>query len=399
VPVDEARRDSDSMAVTPISAHDATACYVHTPFCAIKCSYCNFFSGVRQAGESDLWFEGLGAELAHHGRRGRLAGRRFDTLYLGGGTPTALSAIELKKLFRMLHDHLAIVPGAEISSEANPESLTPEQAATLRELGVNRLSMGAQSFHDDELIRLNRPHDVAAIGRAFAAARGAGFDNLSLDLIYGLPGQTLDRWQASVMRALELGPDHLSLYCLILEPATPLTIEVNAGRQPRPDDDRQRDMFDWTVTCLTAAGYEFYELSNFARPGRRSEHNMRYWLGRPWLGLGPSAHSFLDGARAANPANLDLYRRRFTAEEPVDPFRPVAPADLIFERVFMNLRLIDGMNLAAFEEEFGRSLIEFYPGVVERLVGSGLLIHRDGHLRLAPEAWFISDGVFSEFAP
>jgi len=378
---------------------NATACYVHTPFCAIKCSYCNFFSGVRQVGEFELWFEGLSAELAHHARLGRLASRQFDTLYLGGGTPTALAATELAQLFQLLHEHLVITPTAEITSEANPESLTPEQAVVLRELGVNRISMGAQSFHDDELKRLNRPHDVAAIGRAVAAARGAGFDNLSLDLIYGLPAQTIEHWQTSVNRALDLAPDHLSLYCLILEPATPLTADVNAGRQPRPNDDRQRDMFDWTVAHLTDAGYDFYELSNFARPGRRSEHNLRYWLGQPWLGLGPSAHSFLDGSRGANPANLDLYRRRFTAVEPVDPFRPVAPADLIFERIFMNLRLIHGMDLASFRAEFGRSLDDFYPGVAARLIDSGLLIERDGYLCLTPGAWFISDGVFSEFVP
>ncbi|TPW15175.1 MAG: oxygen-independent coproporphyrinogen III oxidase, partial [bacterium] len=367
-----------------------TACYVHTPFCAIKCSYCNFFSGVRQTGEADLWFEGLAAELAHHSRMGRLSDRSFDTLYLGGGTPTALGATELVDLFRLIHDHLEIVPGAEITSEANPESLTPGQAGVLRELGVNRLSIGAQSFHDDELKRLNRPHDVAAIGRAIAAARGAGFDNVSLDLIYGLPAQTMETWQVSVNRAVDLAPEHLSLYCLILEPATPLTLDVNAGRLPRPDDDRQRDMFDWTVARLTGAGYDFYELSNFARPGRRSAHNLRYWLGRPWLGLGPSAHSFLDGCRGANPANLDLYRRRFIAPEPVDTFRPVARPDLIFERIFMNLRLIDGMDLADFEAEVGQPLDDLYPGVVDRLIGTGLLQLRERHLSLTPRAWFIS---------
>jgi oxygen-independent coproporphyrinogen-3 oxidase len=391
---------SDRVADPPVPpVANGTACYLHTPFCAIKCAYCNFFSGIRQAGELEAYFEGLAAELHHHHRLGRLSDRTFDTLYVGGGTPTAFSPAELRRLFDLLRTQLSFDPTAEVTSEANPESLTPASAGVLRELGVNRLSIGAQSFHDDELTGLNRPHDAAAIGRAVAAARGAGFDNLSLDLIYGLPGQTLERWQSSVRRAVDLGPEHLSCYCLILEPATPLTAAVKEGRQPRPDDGLQRDMFDWTVATLTAGGYEFYELSNFARPGRRSQHNLRYWLGRPWLGLGPSAHSYLDRARGANPANLDLYRRRFTAPTPQDPFRPVDPADLMFERVFMNLRLIEGMDLDDFQHEFGRSLDDAYPGVVRPLLDRGQLVQEGRRLRLGREWWFLSDGIFAEFAP
>lgn len=375
-----------------------TAVYVHTPFCAVKCAYCNFASDVRQSGEGALFFDGLAAELAHHRRMGRLDGRRFDTLYLGGGTPTALAGPELERLFALLRGHLAVDPAAEVTSEANPESLTDEQAALLRRLGVNRLSLGAQSFHDDELAALNRPHDVAAIARAVRAARAAGFDNLSLDLIYGLPGQTLERWRTTLERALALGPDHLSCYCLILEPTTPLTADVKAGRRPRPDDDRQRDIFDWTVERLAADGWDFYELSNWARPGRRSEHNLRYWLGRPWLGLGPSAHSYLAGARAANPANLGLYHQRFTGSDPADPFRPVERDDLVFERIFMSLRLTEGLDLASFQREFGAPLEAFHPGTADRMIAQGWLERVAGHLRLTPAARFVSDGVFSEFA-
>jgi oxygen-independent coproporphyrinogen-3 oxidase len=383
----------------PHESRHGTACYLHTPFCAVKCSYCNFFSGVRQVGQMEAWFDGLTAELGHHERQGRIRGRVFDTLYVGGGTPTAFDAAELERVFSLLHSTLTLDAGAEITSEANPESLTESMATTLRALGVNRISMGAQSFHDDELARLNRPHDAAAIGRAVRAARRAGIDNLSLDLIYGLPGHTLERWQHSLRSAIELEPDHLSCYCLILEPATPLTLDVQAGRQPRPDDSVQRDMFDWTVETLTARGYEFYELSNFARPGHRSQHNLRYWLGRPWLGLGPSAHSYLDGARGANPANLDLYRRRFTASEPQDTFRSVATADLVFEHVFMNLRLIEGMDVNAFQSTFGAPLEHFYPGLVDRLESRGQLVRESGTLRLGSDWWFLSDGVFAEFAP
>jgi oxygen-independent coproporphyrinogen-3 oxidase len=383
----------------PAARRPHTAVYVHTPFCAIKCSYCNFFSGIRRDGEAEAYFEGLTAELAHHARQGRLADRRFDTLYIGGGTPTALEPEELRRLYALLRGRLDFTNDAEITSEANPESLTPAKAQLLRELGVNRISMGAQSFHDDELQRLNRPHDAAAIATARHNARAAGFDNVSLDLIYGLPGQTLARWQHTVERALALEPDHVSAYCLIVEAGTPLAADVKSRRQPRPDDDLQREQFDWTVQRLAAVGYDFYELSNFARPGKRSEHNLRYWLGHPWLGLGPSAHAYLDGARAANPANLDLYRRRFTAPEPHDPFRAVTRPNLIFERVFMNLRLIEGMDLARFEADFGRPLTDFYPGLVERLVADGLLERANGRLRLAPRAWFVSDGVFAEFAP
>lgn len=376
-----------------------TACYVHTPFCAIKCSYCNFFSHERGAGEGALYFEGLEAELAWRGRAGTLAGRVFDTLYVGGGTPTALETPELERLYALLREALRFAPDAEITSEANPESLTPEKAATLRALGVNRISLGAQSFHDEELRRLNRPHDAAAISRAVTVARGAGFDNLSLDLIYGLPHQTLPMWQATVERALELEPEHLSAYCLILEAGTPLAARVRERSEPDPDEGLQRDMFDGLVARLATAGYEMYELSNWCRPGRRSEHNLRYWTGRPFLGLGPSAHSGLQGQRGANPAHLGHYRARFTAPEPVDPLRPVAPDALVFERVFMALRLMEGLDLVAFAREFGRPLDAYYPGLVDSLVARGWLERAGSHLRLTPPLYFLSDGVFSEFAP
>lgn len=377
----------------------ATACYVHTPFCAIKCAYCNFFSDVRKDGEGGTYLDDLAAELGHHEAIGRLEGRLFDTLFLGGGTPTALSEPELRRLFSLLRKHLTFHPAAEITSEANPESLTPDSARLLRDLGVNRVSIGAQSFHDSELAALNRPHDAAAIGAAVRAARAAGFQNLSLDLIYGLPGQTLDMWQYTVERALGLEPDHLSCYCLIIESGTPLAVDVRAGRTPRPDDDLQREMFDWLLARLDRAGYEMYELSNFARPGRRAEHNMRYWTGRPYLGLGPSAHSYLEGKRAANPADLVKYGRMYAAGTGEDPFHAVREADLVFERIFMALRLREGLHLARFESEFGKPLDEFYPGVADRLVGQGWLVRENGHLRLAPNAYFVSDGIFSEFAP
>jgi oxygen-independent coproporphyrinogen-3 oxidase len=376
-----------------------TACYLHTPFCAIKCAYCNFFSGVREEGQGGLYFDALAAEIRHHAGRGRLAGRVFDTLYLGGGTPTALEARELEQLFSLLRSAMTFDPEAEITSEANPESLTPAKAHLLRELGVNRISLGAQSFHDDELAALNRPHDAAAIGTAVRAARAAGFENLSLDLIYGLPGQTLGKWQETVEAALQLEPDHLSCYCLIIESGTPLARDVREGRTRKPDEDLQRDMFDWLVERLDRAGLAMYEISNFARPGKRSEHNLRYWTGRPWLGLGPSAHSYLDGDRAANPADLIKYARQYDPLTATDPFHPVERADLVFERVFMALRLTDGLDLAAFEREFGASLESFYPGTVERLTAAGLVIRDAGRLRVAPHAWFVSDGIFSEFAP
>lgn len=376
-----------------------TACYVHTPFCAIKCSYCNFFSHERGEGQGAIYFAGIAAELEFRRRVGTLTGRHFDTLYLGGGTPTALPIPELERLFSLLRDALPFSGDADITSEANPESLTSDKAAALRRLGVNRISLGAQSFDDGELRRLNRPHDARAIGEAVRVARAAGFDNLSLDLIYGLPGQTLATWQATVERALALDPEHLSCYCLILEPGTPLYSRVKSHAEPHPDDDLQRTMFDWLSERLAGAGYEMYELSNWCRPGRRSEHNLRYWTGRPFLGLGPSAHSGLEGWRGANPAHLEHYRARFEAAEPVDPLRAVEPAALVFERVFMALRLREGLKLSAFEREFGRPLDACYPGLLATLTARGWLERTGDYLRLTPAMYFLSDGVFSEFAP
>lgn len=375
-----------------------TACYVHVPFCVRKCAYCGFFSGIGDEKAQRDYLGGIEDEIECHRRAGRLEGRVFDTLHVGGGTPTVLEPALLEKLFAALRARLPFDPEAEVACEANPESLTPEVAALLANAGVNRLSIGAQSFHDDELATLGRPHDAAAVGQAVAAARSAGFVNIGLDLIYGLPGQTLERWQATVEKALALEPEHLSCYCLTLEPGTPLEAAVRQGSVPRPDEDRQREMFDWLVERLPRAGFEMYEISNFARPGRRSRHNLRYWTGQPWLGLGPAAHSSLDGRRAENPADLGAWRDLYRPPGLRDPFQPVARRDRIFERVFMALRLVEGLDLAAFEAEFGAPLESFYPGLVERLTAEGLLRTENGFLKVTSHARFLSDGVFCEFA-
>ncbi len=227
--------------------------------------------------------------------RDAVAGRRVDTVFFGGGTPSLNPVQEMAKILRGMQEAFQVAPAAEVALEANPGSITAEYLRGLREIGFNRLSIGIQSFDDEELVMLDRIHTGDDARTAFAAARDAGFDNVNLDLIYGLSEQPLAAWQRNLEEALALAPEHLSLYALTVEDGTPLARDVERGRTQAPDPDMQAEHYEWTQDRLARAGYEHYEISNWARPGRRCKHNLVYWENREYLGLGAGAHSFLNG--------------------------------------------------------------------------------------------------------
>ena len=278
--------------------------YIHIPFCRSKCDYCDFYSLAGKEARMDDYQKAL---IAHMKETAPLTrGWQVDTVYFGGGTPSYYGEKRLRELLKFIARRFDLAKDAEITVECNPDSVERKMLLSLRRAGVNRISLGVQSAHDCELHNLHRPHDFRQAQRAVSAARAAKIGNISLDLIYGLPGQDLEGWKDTVEQALSLAPEHLSCYGLKVEPGTPLDDRVIRGEK-LPDDDQQADMYLWTVERLAAEGYRQYEISNFARAGYQSRHNLKYWMGRPYIGFGPGAHSDFGGRRYSFVRDLDAY--------------------------------------------------------------------------------------------
>ncbi|MGA2285448.1 MAG: radical SAM family heme chaperone HemW [Dehalococcoidia bacterium] len=386
--------------------------YVHIPFCRAKCAYCDFNSYARQERLIPEYVEALLREATFWAEKGAVG--RVDTLYFGGGTPSLLPAAEAERLLAGLRRLFAIADDAEITFEANPESASPDQLRALRRIGVNRLSLGIQSFDDGELRLLGRIHDAATAEAAFRAARKAGFDAVSLDLIFGLPGQSLAAWRRSLERAVELAPEHLSLYALTLEDGTPLARRVARGECAEPDADTQADMYDWSSERLASAGYEQYEISNWARSGRRCRHNLTYWRCEPYLGLGAGAHSYLGDWRFANAKSP---RRYISAIERLGAMRTIgstgAPAKLpqvrsaerldaataLADALILGLRLNDGVSRESLGRRFGVDVGERYRDEIAYLTEVGLLESVDGCMRLTARGRLLGNEVFQRFLP
>ena len=369
------------------------------PFCRALCGYCAFARELYDEALAERWLDGLAAEIAHRGRATWGGRPELDTLFLGGGTPSALSASQWTRLGRLLADGFAILPAAEVTAEANPESFTPRAAEAMRAAGVNRESLGAQSMDPAELRMLERVHGPAEVARAVRIAREAGFESLNLDLIYALPGQSADSFASTLAQVLSLGPDHLSAYCLGLEPGTPLAAEVASGALPRPDDDLARAHYELLVDRAEAAGLALYEISNFARPGHSCRHNLRYWRRDDFLALGPSAHGLYRNRRWANPATLEAWLDAYAPGGRAPVPREVPREEAQFEWIFLRLRLAEGFSEAEFAAAWGEPIDGVHGETVARQVAQGWLLREAGRIRLHPEARFVSDALFAEYAP
>ncbi len=392
------------------------ALYVHIPFCARKCPYCDFNTYAGMDALYDAFVQALVREIR---LAGEILGRpALRTLFLGGGTPTVLAARHLEAILTAVHDAFNIAPEAELTSEANPGTVDRAKFHTLRDLGINRLSLGAQSFDPEELRFLGRIHDVQDIARAVEHARASGFDNINLDLIYGLPNQPPDTWERTLRQTLSLAPEHISCYALTVEEDTPLARWVQEGRAPPTNDDLQAERYAQAMDILGSAGYSHYEISNWARPGRECAHNLVYWRNEPYLGLGPGAHAFdlwrrwwtirsprEYTARASTghppPASgQDAWERlfRWLAESTIAGWEAITPEQAQGETMVLGLRLLqEGVERARFRARFGQDPVQRYRERVERLVARGLLTVDEARIRLAPRAYPIANRVFVEF--
>lgn len=374
------------------SRDDGVGLYLHVPFCDRRCHFCGFFTRARRGDRVAAFVSDLLAEIQLHGRTGTLRGRTVETIYFGGGTPTTLSSGQLLNIREACRQSFVVDPAAEVSIEANPASVEEAFLRALREGGFNRLSLGAQSFDDAELKAANTPHTAQEIVQAVGAARRAGFANLNLDLIYGLPGQSLTCWLANLDSAIALAPEHLAFYGLTIEEGTQLHREMERGQLNLPDDDTLADMYQEGRDRLRAAGYLQYEVSNFARPGHACRHNLGYWTDREWLGLGPSAHSYLDGARFSAVASLEAYHRLVSAGvPPVAEREPGTPDLRLREAVAFGLRTVAGVACAPLRKRYCLDPIERFREPIERLTCDGWVVLEGDVLRASDDGLLLAD--------
>jgi len=382
------------------TAEQPSSLYIHVPFCLRKCLYCDFTS-YPYSGEGERgYLAGLEREIALW--KQKAAGERWtmSTVFIGGGTPTCLSPGGLGEIIANVGEHFSLSPDVEFTVEANPGTVDRSVLEMLRRGGVNRLSLGAQACSSDTLRTLGRIHSHRQTVDAVRQAREAGFDNISLDLIFGVPGQTLEEWLGCLEQIIALRPGHISAYGLQLEAGTPLYAMVEEGTLRPCDEDLQADMYYAAIDTLQGAGYRHYEISNFARPGRECRHNLVYWHNGGYLGLGPAAHSRLGMRRTANEERLDGYQAALAGGRlPVVQSEELSERDDIFETVFLGLRLMAGLDLESFRARFGVSLDRVYPGVAERLTGEDLLETYAGSLRLTRRGLAVANMVMAEFVP
>lgn len=400
----------------PSALLDSISLYLHIPFCHVKCHYCDFtsYAGVLRLREP--FVAALRDEIAFAGGQARREDgekRRCRTIFFGGGTPSLLSAEQVALLLATAREVFDVDADAEISLEANPGALEYGHLGELRSLGVNRLSMGAQSF-DPALLRwMGRIHSPEDVERAFGAARAAGFENINLDFMYALPGQTLESWTATLERTLALEPDHLSLYSLIVEEHTPLHRWVSEGKVAPPDDDLAADMYEHARQRLREAGYVHYEISNWAKSGRECAHNLTYWRNLPYIGLGAGAHSWYAGQRFAEAKSLREYTERVngTIAASGQTASNTLPAAAVIEEeaisrelemaetVILGLRLTAGVDLADFERRYSQSLESVFSERIRETREVGLVETVEGRLRLTEQGTLLGNEVFAALLP
>lgn len=368
------------------------AAYVHVPFCAHHCGYCNF---TVVAGREDLvpqYLQALERELSGLGDP-----LPTETLFVGGGTPSQLPWPDLHRFLKLLKQWLPLVDDAEFSVEANPADVTPELVACLAEHGVNRLSLGGQSFDAARLAILERDHDRETILRAVAAARPA-IRSLSLDLIFAVPGQSAGEWEADLQAARQLPLDHLSTYGLTFEKGTTFWSRREKGELAEVEEERQRTMYALAIEQLTAGGFEHYEISNFAQPGHRCRHNETYWTGGSYAAFGPGAARFVAGRRETNHRSTVTWIKRVLAgESPVAESEALSAEDLARERAVFGMRRLEGLERDAFQKQTGFDLDQLVGPVIQKYVGAGLLDDDGERVRLSTAGLFVSDSLWPEF--
>ncbi|MGM9688116.1 MAG: radical SAM family heme chaperone HemW [Alloprevotella sp.] len=392
--------------------------YLHIPFCQSRCIYCDFYSTtgtaalrsefVRQLCRELEWRKDYLPQAAERAsaslpdendgvRQVSRTGRTvpLSSVYWGGGTPSQLHESEIETLFDTIHRHYTLLPEAEVTFEANPDDITPELVSRLRSCGVNRVSLGVQSFSDSLLQLLHRRHSAARAVQAVETLYDGGISNLSIDLIYGLPGQTLQSFRSDCQQALSLPVTHLSSYALSVEPHTPLSRMIDRGQLQPADEDLFLAQYEVLLDATAAAGYEHYEISNFCRPGFRARHNSGYWKGVPYLGVGPGAHSFDLVSRRANSPDLHAYIQAADSDVPHET-EQLTRHDRINELIFTSLRTSDGLDLARVEQQFGPEVRQTVARCAQPHLRAQRLEQCGTVLRLTRSGLFVSDSVMSD---
>ena len=367
--------------------------YIHIPFCKRRCIYCDFFS-TTQSEKKSAYVQALCQELDM--RKDYLEGEDIETIYLGGGTPSQLTQKELEEIFSSLYNIYKVKEDAEITLEANPDDLTPEYIHMLRTLPINRISMGIQTFQEETLKLLHRRHTAQQAIEAVKHCREAGFQNISIDLMYGLPGETLETWKEDLQQAIALHPEHISAYHLIYEEGTALWKLREQNQVEEADEDLSVTLFKTLIEELTHAGYEHYEISNFCLPGLHSRHNSSYWIGKKYLGCGPSAHSFNGTSRQWNVASLDKYIQSIQQGELDYEIEELDIYTRYNDFVITTIRTHWGMSLSHLRSTYGENLYQYCLRMAKPHLEQGVLEMKEDTLKLTKEGIFISDGIMSD---
>lgn len=367
-----------------------TGLYIHIPFCASRCVYCGFYSTTLPA-LRDAYVDALCQELTLRAEE-LPADEAITTIYLGGGTPSQLTTDQLDRLFSYIYKVYRSQP-VEVTMECNPDDITPAFADWIAQSPIDRISMGAQTFSDDRLRLLRRRHTAAEVRRATTLLRQAGIRNISIDLMFGFPGETLTDWEQDIDEALRLGVEHISAYSLMYEEGTTLHRWLSEGRIQEIDDDLSLRMYDCLVDRLTAAGYRHYEISNFALPQRESRHNSSYWRDVPYMGLGASAHSFDGRQRSWNVADIETYIAAIGRGERPCTVEALDPDTHYEDVVLTSLRTAEGIDLGKIRRDFGSQRLDFLLAAADQDLRQGYLVREDDHLRLTRQSIYLSDGI------
>lgn len=364
--------------------------YIHIPFCAAKCAYCDFlsFPGIETAAR-EKYAETLIEEIK--AAAGEFSEHTVKTVFFGGGTPTLLPTKVISKIINTVASNYRLDKNAEISVEANPETVDYPSLSSLRELGVNRLSIGVQSFDNRLLERVGRIHNAERAVIACYDARRAGFENINLDIMFGLPGQTLSQFEKTLDIAIREAPVHISCYSLIVEENSRLGAEKDLNL---PDEEAEREMYGLAKQKLKANGYEHYEISNFAKPGCRCRHNVTYWTGGEYAGFGVGAHSLVDGRRFHNTYGLKKYMENPGEKEDLEI---LSERDKISEFIFLGLRMLEGINCKVFSQKFDKTIFELFPSELDGLIGQELLVREGDVIRLSERGIDVSNYIFAKF--
>ncbi|MDR1601225.1 MAG: radical SAM family heme chaperone HemW [Tannerella sp.] len=367
--------------------------YIHVPFCTRRCTYCDFFSQT-EMNRKPSYIQAVVNELMQ--RKEYVGGESVETIYFGGGTPSLLQTADFEAIFDAIRSHYDVLHDAEVTLEANPDDITPAYLATLRAFPFNRISLGVQSFDDGELRMLNRRHNSRQAIEAIEHCRDKGFVNLSIDLIYGLPGQAEAQWENNLLEAVRLDVPHLSAYHLTIEKGTQIYRQAEAGTISPVDEETSERFFYTLINVLTQAGYLHYEISNFCKPDCFSRHNSAYWVGRKYIGVGPSAHSYDLHSRQWNVASLADYIDGYLHRSPVVEKETLTEKERYNEYVITRLRTMWGIPLSDLRETFGKEQSDYFIRRAKPYLRRKLLRETAGTVRILPEGWFISDAILRE---